>query len=167
MITISAITYHFVSSFKPSKIDLTFCYWKAENARKDYRKRLHLDLMFSWRDEKPTKFGRIVRYCRGVGLSGNGFLALKPHLTPELSSDKGFVVSSTAIVCFVANKQSWSNTTVQRFLKGIQFHTQSKDGANTSTQRNCYCYKDALQKHESDGSLAWFLHSYRWSFVRR
>ena len=50
-----------------------------------------------------------------------------------------------------------SNPTVCGFLQDIQFHTQRKDGVNTtciwSLQRNFYHYKDALQKHKSRGLL--------------
>ena len=48
-------------------------------------------------------------------------------------------------------KESQGNIIAHRFLPGILFHTQSKDGANTiiiwSPQRNCYSYNDILQKH--------------------
>ena len=47
-------------------------------------------------------------------------------------------------------KKSHGNTTVWRFLQGIQFHTQRKDGANITCisipQRNCYQDDGALQK---------------------
>ena len=55
------------------------------------------------------------------------------------------------------SKVSQGNTTVCRFLQCIRFSTKRKDGANTtsiwSSQRNCYSYYDALQKHEINGSL--------------
>ena len=59
-------------------------------------------------------------------------------------------------------KKSRGNTIVQKFLQGIRFHTQRKDGANTicirSPQINCYHYNHSLQKHESYGSLTRWLH---------
>ena len=71
--------------------------------------------------------------------------------------------------------ESWGNTIVHRYLQDIWFHTQQKVGANTtclwSPQRNCYNYNDALQKHESNGSLTWgryrLLWHFCWSFVKR
>ena len=54
-------------------------------------------------------------------------------------------------------KKSWGNTIICRFLQGIWFHSQRKDGANTSSiwspQRNCYNYNDAQQKYECNGLL--------------
>ena len=46
-------------------------------------------------------------------------------------------------------QKSWDNSIVYRFLEGIWFHIQRKDGANTSSisfpQRNDYCYNDAFK----------------------
>ena len=57
-----------------------------------------------------------------------------------------------------SNRKSQDHTDFYRFLQGIWFHTQRKDGANTSSiwspQINCQFYKDVLQKHESK----WFTH---------
>ena len=73
------------------------------------------------------------------------------------------------------SKESQGNTTVYRFLQGIWFHTQRKEGANTtsiwSPQRNGYHYNDALQKHENNGLLTWWrlqlLWHFHWCFSRR
>ena len=50
------------------------------------------------------------------------------------------------------SKKSQVSNLVYRFLQDLWFHTQSKDGANTSSKqfskRNCYCYNDALQRHK-------------------
>ena len=58
------------------------------------------------------------------------------------------------------SKESRNNFIDSKFLKSIPFHTKRKDGANTlcirSSQRNCYSYNDALQNHESKGSLTWW-----------
>ena len=62
-------------------------------------------------------------------------------------------------------KKSWGNSIVHKFLRGIWSHTQRKTGANTtcieSSQRNCYCYNDALQKtkamvYSPDGDTKFF-----------
>ena len=66
-------------------------------------------------------------------------------------------------------------TLVCRFFQVNWFHTQRKDGANTSSlwslQRNCYRHNDALQKHESQGSLTGWRHILLrhccWSSARR
>ena len=62
-------------------------------------------------------------------------------------------------------KTSWGNTLVCRFFQGIWFHTQRKDGANTSSiwsaQRNCYSYNDGYKNMKamvcsSDGCTDFF-----------
>ena len=59
-----------------------------------------------------------------------------------------------------SSKESWGNTTIRWFLQSIRSHKQRKDGTNVtsiwSSQRNCYRYNYALQKHESIGLLTWW-----------
>ena len=56
------------------------------------------------------------------------------------------------------SKMLLGDTFVCRFLQRIWFHTQRKDGANTSsiwsTQTNCYYYNDAPQKYNVNGLLS-------------
>ena len=92
------------------------------------------------------------------------------EVNPQLLRLWLFVESSKEYV-----QKSRGNTSVWRFLRGIWFHTHEKDGANTSNiwspQRNCYLYNNALQKHESNGSLTqwwyWFLWRWAGSFAKR
>ena len=62
----------------------------------------------------------------------------------------------------ISGKESRGSTNVCRFLQGIQFYAQREDEANTtyrwSPQRNCFCYNNALQKHESNCSLTRWKH---------
>ena len=69
--------------------------------------------------------------------------------------------------------QSRGNTIALTFLPSIWYYYQSKDGANTTTiwtsQRNCFCYYGAFQKHKKQ----WFTHQMVastyccWSLERR
>ena len=72
-------------------------------------------------------------------------------------------------------KISRGNTFVRRVLKSIWFHTQKKEGVNTSSiwspQRNCYCYNDALQGHVNHSphiwQRHWLLRHCHWGLARR
>ena len=69
---------------------LTLKCWKVVNTTKDYRKRLHLYLVFLQCDSKPTKSGDLVRYC------WDNKPVMKPCLIQTLKA-----VCHRAIVCFL------------------------------------------------------------------